>query len=575
MKRVLTTTLGVAMAVIVIAALFQYSLYQAAMRIYDVDECRSVFVASILADGLAKDFQATISLHLLPFIWLARDATQSATLFATARIVSLLLFWLNLLLIALATGERLRSWRWLVAFFGVATLAPLWDFGFEVHQENLLLTGLLLTWCVVRIGGGGLTAYAFAGALAVVMQFTAFEAFLYTLPLTIVLLLFPPPVGRGEKRKLTLAWLGGALAMFVIISSTFAFAGVWKVYVAGLMPPTQWSPLVVWDGLRRLVIQTPLLVALSVAGLITLLTGWRRRGPAALSWAGDLPEAMMFLIALVALVLNPGSQPSNLVNLAAFAFLLAFRFGGTVFKQVWTEVTLRPVVVALLIFAHVVPFVTAVRRHKDLLNFRQVSLMELAERLTDPAKDRVFDGVGMVATRASIQYEWLLQSPERARLSNRSTGGVADSLQRRPAAVFIPNFRTEWLGPDEHKFIREHYLPLADDFWVLGRRLPAGGGSFEVIHPGRYQISPKEASCVLGTVETNPLGLVIPPEKTNCVGTLDGVALSGKAVELTTGTHRIETASDCEPVVVWVGPRLERLRPLGDRDHLRLFINQD
>ncbi|MCC6823586.1 MAG: hypothetical protein IT579_22920, partial [Verrucomicrobia subdivision 3 bacterium] len=136
-----------------------------------------------------------------------------------------------------------------------------------------------------------------------------------------------------------------------------------------------------------------------------------------------------------------------------------------------------------------------------------------------------------------------------------------------------PNYRTDWLRKADHDYIREHYVPLADDFWVLGKQLPPGGGTLEIIHPGRYQIGPKSASCIRGTVETNSIGLMILSAITNCVGTLDGVPLTGKAVELTVGPHRIETTADCEPTVVWLGPRLERMRPIGDRDHRWLFVN--
>src|SRR2546430_13097878 len=45
---------------------------------------------------------------------------------------------------------------------------------------------------------------------------------------------------------------------------------------------------------------------------------------------------------------------------------------------------------------------------------------------------------------------------------------------------------------------------------------------------------------------------------------------SGQVVALTVGNHRIETASDCQPAVVWVGPHLDRLPRIGDRKSTRL-----
>jgi hypothetical protein len=54
-------------------------------------------------------------------------------------------------------------------------------------------------------------------------------------------------------------------------------------------------------------------------------------------------------------------------------------------------------------------------------------------------------------------------------------------------------------------------------------------------------------------------------------GTLDRVALSKRPVELTVGSHRIETKPDCQAAVVWMGPRKERIGRLGGGDHRLLF----
>ncbi len=111
------------------------------------------------------------------------------------------IFWLNLALIALATGERLLSRRGLVALLAAATLAPLWDYGFEIRHDNLLLTGLLLTWCVVRVRPKGPPSYLVAGALAVAMQFTAYKAFVYVIPISLAILVFPSARPQGTPME--------------------------------------------------------------------------------------------------------------------------------------------------------------------------------------------------------------------------------------------------------------------------------------------------------------------------------------------------------------------------------------
>ena len=153
------------------------SVHLAITRIYQVDECMELVVTRILATGQAKTYSGSIGLLLLPLSWAVHGATRSVDYFISARLVMVAIFWLNLVLIAIATGERLFSRRGLVALLGAATLAPLWDYGFEIRHDNLLLTGLLLTWCVVRVRPKGPPSYLVAGALAIALQFTAYKAF--------------------------------------------------------------------------------------------------------------------------------------------------------------------------------------------------------------------------------------------------------------------------------------------------------------------------------------------------------------------------------------------------------------
>jgi hypothetical protein len=230
------------------------------------------------------------------------------------------------------------------------------------------------------------------------------------------------------------------------------------------------------------------------------------------------------------------------------------------------------VLVALVVFAYLVPFGVATRRHLGFTNYHQEARMRLAEGLTDAASDPVYDGIGMVPTRPSIHFWWSLPNVNRPSFAKEQGLQVREMLAARPAAVFIPNYRTDRLPEEDHAFIRERYVSLTDDFWVLGKVLPAGGGTFEVVHPGRYRISSLEGSDLAGTYPDGLAGLMAPLVEGSIIGTLDGAPLSKRSVELTVGTHRIETKPDCQPAVVWIGPRQERVGRLGDSDHRFLFI---
>ena len=637
------------MLLLSLAGLIWFSHRLAGVRIYHADECQNVSMARIIVTGQTKAFYAEAGLFQTGLLaWLARGATQSADIFVPARFVMLEIFWLNVVLIALATGERLLSRRGLIALVGAATLAPLWDYGFEIRPDNLLLCGVLLMWCAVRVRPKGLQPFVIAGALAVGLQFVAFKAVAFTLPISAAILAFPPPGQRAPRWKLAFAWAAGALGMFVLIRLAYGAAGLWDAYVADLSrllrdasAGNRFGPS---EALRRLLVQTPLLLAFLTAALVAVAVDLRHRGKAALTWDGSLPEALLFLDALAVLLINPAPEPYNLLHLVPYGFLLAFRYASGLFEEIWSrhahlgtapeiretelpllheieeragerrrawveggaifqpagppsprpspapssqerektsgavrgcageQFALRPVLVALLVFAYFVPFGVATRRHLGFTNYHQEARMRLAEGLTDPASDPVYDGIGLVPTRPSIHFYWLLPDGNRRSLAEEQGLRVREMLAARPAAVFIPNYRTNRLPEEDHAFIRDRYVSLTDDFWVLGKVLPAGGGIFEVVHPGRYRISSLEGSDLAGTYPDGLAGLMAPLVEGSIIGTLDGVPLSKRPVELTVGTHRIETKPDCQPAVVWMGPRQERVGRLGDSDHRSLFV---
>lgn len=417
------------------------------------------------------------------------------------------------------------------------------------------------------------------------MLFTAFKSFVYTIPLALAILPFPAPDHRSPRWKLALIWVAGALGTFLIIRMAYGMAGIWDLYLRGFQMVSgayagegRFPP---WRTLGRLASQAPLLLAVLVAALIgVVMEVWQRRRPT-LSWEGNLPEALLFLIALAALLANPNPYPYNLVNLAPFAFLLGWKYAASVMQEVWHRQSLRPIIITLLVFAHFTPFYLTTRRHWNWPNHRQENLMRVAEQLTDPVKDPVYDGIGMVPTRKSIHFHWFLHSLNINNFRKSGDLRVRDMLAENPAAVIIQSYRTDWLPEEDHEFIRQRYVPLADDFWVLGQVLPAGGGEFEIHHAGRYHLAPKEVSNLAGTYESSLKALlegrgqtvVEPKVEPDFVATLNGLPLTNRTVELPVGTYRLETAEDCSPTVVWAGPKLKQAPRVSESDRRRLFVN--
>jgi hypothetical protein len=149
-------------------------------------------------------------------------------------------------------------------------------------------------------------------------------------------------------------------------------------------------------------------------------------------------------------------------------------------------------------------------------------------------------------------------------------------LATNPPSVIIPNYRTDWLPKEDQQFMHERYVSMADDLLVLGDLLPAGGGTFQVYHAGRYRITSTAGSNIIGTYpepKNFEEALASPTKEPPLVGTIDGVPLNGHPIQLSVGTHRIECEAVQSAAVVWVGPHMDEIARMSGYNHRALFDN--
>ena len=549
-------------ALTTLVVLVGFSCYLSVNRIYQVDEAQNIFMATVVGRGQASAYFTTAALWLLgPLAWLGRTSASSTDLFFWNRLIFLAIFWINTLLMALNTGVQWKSKHGLFALLAAATLAPFWDYGIEVRHDNLILLVLLLVWWLGRTRPRGTTSYILIGALIGFLQFAVFKAFVYWVPLCAALIAFPHPGHRRGRMRLALAWCIGVLAAFVLCAGVYASTGLWGVYLQGLRGGLEasggGSRFGPWMALSRLFIQAPLVTALAFAALVCLGLDLHTHRRQALSWDGLAPEGLLLMGSLAALCINPTPFPYNLINVVPFAFLLACRLLAERGLRMLMRTRLLAVFASMVFVTHAVPFITSTWRHLGKDNERQQSLMNLAEFLTDPMHDPVYDAVGMVPTRTTIHYRWYLHSLNIHMFLDDRRQSVSEMLRLHPAAVLIPNYRTDWLSQEDWAFIASRYVPLADDFWILGQILPAGGSAFEVVHPGRYQI--------MGATQKAMAALQ--------GGHLDGQEISSSIVYLNAGPHQLTAPSQIRPAFFWVGPKAIHLPSLPQSHHLQLFTN--
>ena len=548
-----------------IAGLVIGSLYLGVNRIIQVDEAQQVFQSAILARGEQSSFYTYAPIHHLgPMAWIALHAGPATSIFMWNRLLYLLVFWANILLLARICTGAWGSQKFLYWLLFAGTLVPVWDYGFEIRHDNLLLTGLLIFWLLCRRNARWpWVAFSVTGALVVLLQFVAFKAFLYWAPWCMVLLAFPPPSCREEGRlRLFLYLVGGACAGLIGVRIAYALGGGWDVALAGFRGGVSTSASAerfsALPTLTRLSAQAPLLTGLGLAAVIASNGRWRKEGRAFLRWDSQFPELALLYCVMAAFLVNPTPFPYNLLFLAPFILVAGAGLWESDIAPLIIGTPMAAFVAGVLVFCHFMPFLRQTTRHFERANSRQEELMTLAEAMTDPVKDCVFDGTGLVPTRRTIGFHWLVHSLTIQRFRNGTWPSVQAMLTQSPASVIIPNYRTDWLSDSDKGFISSHYVRLADDFLVLGTILQPGGGSWTCLHGGRYQVSiiGKEAQSNSATLQ------------------VDGGVVVGKSVlKLSPGLHHLTVANMDQILVVWLGPTLPNLPRLAPGSHGDLFVN--
>ncbi len=551
-----------------LGALVLLSVYLGSTRIYQVDEVQHVFTSRFLGRGEAREYLSGAPFFLLgPLAWIGAKFSTSASIFWAERMLFVALFWINLSLVILIADLSLRKAEGLLPALVIASLAPWWDYGFEIRHDNLLLLGILSIWWLARYRGlRPILKYALMGFLAALMQFVAFKAFLYWIPLLIGLVALPhPSILERRWRLLGGALVGGALG---VLTGYLAYRsqGLWEIYRQGFAggvsvsaSAERFSP---WLTLERPLKQMTLVMAILGAFCWQALVQVRQIGWGFISWETYFPESALFLGCFTVLLINPTPYPYNLVLVVPFAALACAKYWKDRVGQdrQWDleAPMVLPFLASLLVFTHGIPFIYSISRHFEMSNERQELLMTTAEVMTDPVEDCVYDGAGLVPMRRSIGRYWVLHSLNLVNFRNGTWPPVGRTMAINPPSVIIPNYRTDWLGEEDWSFIRSHFVPLSDDFWVLGGAIPSEDGKWTCIHGGRY--------LVLVQVERG----FVPPAELQ----VDGTKMPAEIpIALSPGLHQLRLPPGSHGTIVWVGPRLNQLPSLPNGDHNRVFVN--
>jgi hypothetical protein len=526
-----------------LAALIALSEYLAFNRIFQVDELQYVYTARLLATGEAGRYAASANLMLLgPMTWIAGLIDTSALLLRTERLLFFAVFWVNLCLIVRCAGFRLRSRAGVAALLIVGTIAPLWDYGFEMRHETPLLTVVLLAWLFARPLAPDARRHLVAvGFLAAIGQFLAFKAFVYLVPVA----LFAVVAAVWEEKRSVVrsiaALLAGGVGGFVTAATMHLLAGTWSFYSSDTKAMTNTvahaqrfpsRPL-----FERALTEAPLLAILIVFAIMIALRHASLR--TAVSRESMLPELAFFAGAVVAILANPTPFPYNMVLLVPQATIVCLRL----WPFAW--LSRRRLALGTLLVLHLLLWANATARHLFMSNARQTRLMSTAEELTDAKQHAVLDGAGLVPTRHPPGRNWLIHTFTIRAFLDGTFPPIRAQLAEGKTPVIIPNYRISWLSIADKKYIRQHYFPLAGDFLVAGASLAPGRTEWECIVPGRYWVT-KEL-------------------------TIDGEQTRSNVVTLARGVHAIDSSAPA--AVIWLGPRLDAPPMIGPGSSATVFVN--
>jgi hypothetical protein len=436
----------------------------------------------------------------------------------------------------------------------VATLAPLWDYGLEVRHDNVLLTALLLAWSAARpLQERAKRSLFCVGFIAAVAQFIAYKAFAYLLPVALFALVAAWIEDRPSLFRAPVALAAGAAAGTGLSVGIHLLEGTWWLYMSSFAALAKSAAEVERTSpaftLMRALQEAPLLVlagaAAVMAGAVQLV---RRRG---FSRDSVVPECALLAAASAALLVNPTPYPYNLVLVVPQVAILVLRFFPRSI-ELWTRGGVWKPALACLIVAHFLTWMYPTLRHLQMPNGRQFLLMTTAEAMTDPKVHAVFDGSGLVPTRRPPGFHWLLHGFSIPFFRNGTFGRIHEQLAEGRTPVIIPSYRTGWLPTEDRRFISEHYMPLAGDFWVAGKLLVEPGTvRWECIVPGRYFV------------------VADPPES---AVRIDGQPAAAGPVTFSRGEHTIDSAAQ-RMVVAWVGPYMKAPPALGHGTPQQVFVN--
>lgn len=539
-----------------LVAMVAYGLPHAIWRHFHVDEIQIAYNIALWGVHGLDSHTNYAAPYMVPLAWMIGSLDTTAAMLLVLRVAFFLVFLACLAGVALAQPYFRGRGARIAVLFGVTLFQPFWEHGFEIRHDVLLVAGSIALYGLAQLAvrrASPATMIA-AGAVAAAMLVNAFKGFLYAVPFGGAVLLAAMTVSWREPLRARLRpimWFAaGAAASAAVCVAVLAAAGHLDDYLAVLRfmgggdRPYRFAPT---GELVRVALDSPLFYGPALLFLVLAAIDLARRRMIAATGI----TALFLVWNLIALYLNPVPFPYNFIHITPFVFFAALDVAARI--EVGTRAHLAAATVliaAALLFARSWtgnPYMTRT-------NEAQLSYIAAAEAMTDPARDTVLDGVGLVLSRRPPDREWMLHSLWMGDYRAGRRASFGDMMRDRPSPVVIGNYRWGWLPDRDLAVLHQRYVALYPELYVLGSAPSGAEGAFMIHYPGRYIVEPK------------------PPGRAAI--TVDGSPVRGGALDLAAGEHRYAGAGAAGIVVYWLGPASERPTVLPLVPAARMFTNE-
>ena len=545
-----------------LAAYFIVGGWLAVHRIFQVDEVQTMHMAWLLTQEDSLSYSNSAELYMLPMALLARAFNDPYVYMVVCRLGFFFLFISSILILG-RVAEKNGGPRLFTGVFLIASLPVLWDYGFEVRHDNIIIFGLaILLWILFDAGTGGRRSRLYVGGLlGGLLLFSGFKSVLLWGPVLVYVVVICVRRRLLSYRHAFALVAGGLGTAGLAAAAAHWMAGSARIYIQTLKAALEAMGsdairFFDWDYTLRFVRYHPLIIVL---GLIFLsleivpgIRGWLTLR-AFDSNDSQAKRLFLFLLGLAFIGINPTPFPYNFMYVAVLllpSVLFIFQ-RATASSQGLVAISLAGLLVVQFAFG-----VSRLKRHFYWSNRDQHKAIDFVNDFTLPS-ETVFDGAGMAMYRKGPGKVWYLHSLNIPSYRAGTIPSVRTMLAQEPSPLLVENYKWTFMDRDDRAFIASRYIPFRMAFWILGARIVVdrpGLFRFDIWRNGRYAVIQSGAS------------------KSQCL-LIDGKELLEKSLFLTTGPHTLEANLPNGTVLVLWNRNPDGQFPNLPSPALPLFVN--